>query len=413
MRPQVKITKQIASLGGAPPTNDGVSLLVLNPPAGYTLPAGDLVFRTLKEAEEAGITEANDLTHDCLLWEHVKDFFALADGTALHILAVAAATTFTNLFTEANAANTLLKNYLAGKAGQIKLLGVSLKPSGAETNTGLSADLVTAIPLAQVLADAEYARLRPLDIFLEGRALGGTVAQAQDLRALASGNVSVVVGRDAARSATLVAAGNAGAGGHAAIGLLLGTVASVHVGRNIGRVRSGALPGLVEAEFSGGQKPYTGISESGLDTLNDKGYIFFDKYPNRSGWFWNDDHTCAALNLSSAYIALNRVINKASRIVVSTYVEDLKDEVLIDPNTGQLAPVVVKGFEGRLQDAIENEMLANPDPTREREISSAKVIIDPAQNILATSKIVARLQIVPLGVARVIETLVELVNPNA
>jgi hypothetical protein len=184
------------------------------------------------------------------------------------------------------------------------------------------------------------------------------------------------------------------------------------VGRNIGRVKTGALTVDV-AEFSGGQTPYVTFSETDLDTLNDKGYIFFDRYPNKAGWFLNDDHTCALVTLSNAFINLNRVLNKASRIAISTYIEELKDEVLVDSTTGQLAPIVVQGFQNRLQSAIENEMVSNPDPTREREVSSAKVTIDPAQNILATSKIVVQLQIVPLGISRIIETLVELVNPNS
>lgn len=413
MRPQVNIVRQIASLGGNPPTRDGVTIFVVNSPDEYTLPDGDLIFNTLKDLEEAGITEAGDLANNYLLWEHSKDFFSLASGTELHILRVAEATTFTNLFTDASLSNTLLKNYLAEKSGSIKLLAVTLLPIGVETNTGLSTDLITAIPLAQVLADAEYTRLRPIDIILEGRALGGTIAQAQDLRALASGNVSVVVARDGVRKSALTTAGNAGASGYAQIGLLLGLIASIHVGRNVGRVRTGALPNVSQAEFSGGQTPYSTISEAGLDSLNDKGYIFMDKYPNKSGWFWNDDHTCTAVNQTNAYLALNRVLNKASRIVVSTYVEELKDEILVDSTTGQLAPIIVKGFENRLQSAIENEMLANPDPTRDREISSVKVSIDPAQNVLATSKIVAQLQIVPLATARIIETLVELINPNS
>jgi hypothetical protein len=411
MRPQVIVTKQINSLGGVPPTEDGIAILVVNPPAGYTT-TGVLVFKTLKDAENAGITEAKDLANNYLLWEHLKDFFLQADGTEIHVLKVAEVTTITNLFTVANANYVLLQNYLASQQGRIKLLGVALKPSATETNTGLSTDLITAIPLAQTFADLEYTRLRPIDIILEGRALTGSASATQNLRALAAGNVSVMVARDATRKAALTTAGNTGAASYAAVGLLLGTLAKIHVGRNIGRVKNEALP-IDTAEFSGGQKPYATFNETDLDTLNTKGYIYFDRYPNKAGWFFNDDHTCALVTLSNAFINLNRVLNKASRIAIGTYIEELKDEVLIDSTTGQLAPIVVQGLQNRLQSAIENEMMTNPDPTREREISSAKVTIDPAQNILATSKIVAQLQIVPLGISRIIETLVELVNPNS
>jgi len=403
-RPQVQITNITGSLGGVLPTADGVCLLVHNAPAAYTYT--ESVFTELSQAEQAGITEANDTARSFLLWEHVKDFFTLNSTGKLYVFRTDA-TTLANLFTVGNAANTALQNFLASKQGDIKIVGVSFVPATETHTTSISTDVQAAIPLAQAFSQAEYTRLRPIEIILEGRKFSGTASAAIDLRALNSGNVSVVVARSKARATALAVLG----ANYAQLGLLLGSLAAVHVGRNIGRVATGALPNVQQASFSGGQTPYETLTDGDLDILSDKGYVFMDAYPGKSGWFWVDDHTCTLPNRTDAQIAYNRVAHKAARIAIRTYVERLKGEFAVSRTTGRLLALTVQTLQNDLQKAIENEMIANVDPSREQEISGATVVIDPTQNVLATSKIVARLRIVPMGTARIIETQVQLVNP--
>lgn len=408
-RPQLLITKTTTVLSQTS-AKDGVSLLVMNLPAGYTGITGS-IFYNLPQAEAAGFTQAKDLTNNYLAWEHIKDFYAESPaGTELHVVTVPATTTFTNLFTVANAAYVLMQARLALYQGYIKLIGVALKPTTDTAGTGVSADIITAAPLAQAFANFEFSKLRPVDIILEGRLFSGTAAAATNLRSLLSGNVSVVVARDADRKATLTTAGNTGAANYAALGLALGTASAVHVGRNIGRVASGALPGVVNSEFSGGQKPYTDIDGDALDVLNDKGYIFMDKYLGASGWYWNDDHTCDLVTQSNAQLANNRVLNKMARIVIATYVQKLKDEVLTNAVTGKISAIEIATYQNLLQKAVVDEMINNPDITRVREISDAKVTLDPNQNVNATSKTVVKLSAVLLGINRTIQTQLELVN---
>ena len=404
-RPQIQITNIVGDLGGSPPALDGVCLLVHNAPAAYAYTEN--VFTSLKQAEQAGLTEANDNANNFLLWEHVKDFFTANPSGELHLLRVSVSATYANIFTVGNAENTALQNYLASKAGRVKIVGVSIVPATETHTTSISADLYAAIPLAHAFSLAEYTRLRPIEIVLEGRKFAGTAADALDLRALNSGNVSVVVARAQNRAAEIGSLGN----NYAQIGLFLGSLSAVHVGRNVGRVRNGALPNVQTAAFSGGQIPYFDYNDNDLNILSDKGYIFMDTYPAVSGWFWVDDHTCTLPNRTDAYIYLNRTAHKAARIAVRTYVERLKDEFRVDKTTGRLPAIVVQSLQNELQKAIEREMLNNPDPTRDIEISAVTVKIDPNQNVLASGKIVARLQIVPLGIARIIETQVQLINP--
>ena len=405
MRPQVQIENIVGNLGGTLSTADGVCLLVHNAPAAYTYT--EEVFSSLEQVEQAGITEANDSTRSFLLWEHAKDFYTLNPFGELHLLRVPEATTCTQLFTVGHASNTSLQNYLASKSGRVKIVGVSIVPATETHTTSISSDVQAAIPLAQLFSQAEYTRLRPCEIVFEGRKFAGTASAALDLRALNSGNVSVVVARAKNRATEIGSL----ADNYAQIGLFLGSLAAIHVGRNVGRVRTGALPNVQTAAFSGGQTPYIDFDDGGLNMLSDKGYIFMDSYPAVSGWFWVDDHTCTLPNRTDAYIYLNRTAHKAARIAVQTYVDRLKDEFRVDKTTGRLPAIVVQSLQNELQKAIEREMLNNPDPTRDVEISGVTVRIDPNQNILASGKIVARLQIVPLGIARIIETQVQLINP--
>lgn len=405
-KPTIKETT--TSLGGSPATRDGVTLFVFNPPSAYAT-TGTLIFNGLKGAEEAGITQASDLAHNVLVWEHLKDFYTRAEGEEVHVLFVAEACTFTNLFTSSSANNIMLRNYLASQEGNIKLLGVSLKPA-TETNTGLSADLVTAIPLAQVVRDNEFSKSRPLDIILEGRKLTSTASAMQNLRALASGNVSVVAGRDATRKAELVTLGNTGANNYAALGLVLGTLASIHVGRSIGRVKN--APFNIVPEFSGGQRPLGTASidfgDDDLDTLDTKGLIFFRKIPNKAGVYLNNDHTCTAKNLSKAFIRYNRTLGKVARIALATYTEEILDEFPVNPDTTGLFPQDITRIERGIVEAIENEMLNNPTPGRVREISTVRAVLADTAGIFTSRKLSVRVIATPLGVAEEIETTLEL-----
>lgn len=412
--PNVGITRIDTSFSSLTGAKDGITILVISAPNAYTstITAGDKIFLKLKDAEDTGITQEKDLSNNTLLWEHIKDFFALAEGTELHLIIVPANTTLVNIFTTSNALNIALKNYLASKSGNIKMLGVALNPDYAETHTGaISTDLLNAIPFAQNFATAEYGRNRPLDIVLEGRKFAGTPTLATDLTLLDAGNVAVVIARDKTRKTELATAGHTGVSNFAQVGLVLGKLASVHVGRNLGRVLSGALP-VISSELSGGQVPYTSLDETDLNLISDKGYMFFVKYPTINGWFVSNDNSCQIRSKSSSRIAFNRVANKASRIAISVYVLYLKDEIKVNASNGTLDKIKVLQLESDLERAIKQEMLENPDPTREVEISSVKVKIDPAQNVLATGKIVATLKIVPLGCVEAIETVVSLINPN-
>ncbi|WP_400192814.1 DUF2586 family protein [Hymenobacter sp. B81] len=404
-RPQVKISLGNGQLGRQAVALDGIALLVIGAPADYT--ATETLFYSRRDAEVAGLTEAADIENGALVWEHIKDFYAEAgEGAPLHVLLVDNATTLTNLFTEAHASFVALATKLQAEAGAIRLLGVALNPVAAEAAgaSGITADLLAAIPLAQALAAAEFTRYRPLDIVLEGRLFSGTAAAATDLRTLASNCVSVTIGRDALRSAALVTAGVAVASKYAAVGTMLGRLAAIPVQRSIGRVKDGPLAGWKQASLSGGQLVST-LAETALDALTDKGYIFPLMHAGKDGYFFNDDPTCAAATDDYAFVKDGRVIKKAARIARAVYLDELLDDVRVDASTGQLPAIEVARFQNVLENAIEGQMVVTG------EAVAVSVFIDPTQNVTATDKIKAVVRITKMATGRTIEAQVEFFNP--
>lgn len=417
-RPNVTISLGNGQLGRQAASQDGVAVLVVGIPDAYLALLGIArLFYSRKDAEAAGITEANDAGQNALVWEHIKDFYSeAADGQPLHLVLVPAGTTLTNLFTVGNAANTTLAAYLQAQAGSIRLVGTALNPAAAETagGTGITADLLTAIPLAQTFAVAEFGRYRPITVVLEGRLFTGTATNARDLRTLTSNRIGVAIGRDKVRAAALVAGRTDTLGNvlaaitlaskYAAVGQALGRLAAIPVQRSMGRVKDGPLAGVVAAELSGGTL-VSSLAGTDLDLLDAKGYIYPTIHPGKDGFFYNEDPACVASTDDYAYLKDGRVIDKVARVARAVYLEELLDDVRVDPITGKLSPIEVARFQNVLENAVNTQL------TAQGEISGATVYVDPAQNVIATSQISAVVSVVPVGTARQITVKVQFSNP--
>lgn len=405
-RPNVEIQKGNGALGGVVDSADGISMLVISVPSTYPNPT-NLVFLSLKDAQDAGITEANDTANNCLVWEHIKDFYTNAPvGTELHLHLIDEAGTITELFTVGNALRDALEVKLASLEGKVRLLGVAQNPSADESlqATSVSSDLQAAIPLAQAFAVSEFDKFRPINVIFEGRKFSGTIGASEDLRALGSNAVSVMVGRDEARREILTTNGNTASANYAMLGYALGRLAAIPVQRDMGRVIDGAMPGIAKASLSGGQL-LSGLTDGDLNALHDKGYIFFTRHAGKNGFYFITDPTCVSTADDYAYISRGRTIDKVARIARRVYLDFLLDEVVLDEE-GRLAPIVVKTFESAMRGAIEREM------QNLGEISSVSVTVDPNQNVLSTGKIESLIQAIPVGIARLIKAIVQFENPN-
>lgn len=187
------------------------------------------------------------------------------------------------------------------------------------------------------------------------------------------------------------------------MGAMLGKLASVPVHVNIGRVKDGALPlDRDDNSFaypSGATVKVGGLPENILVLLHENRYNLYRKHIGKEGYYFTDGLTCAGATSDYKDIANVRVVNEASRIVYKTYLERLLDNVAVD-SAGRLPSIVVKTIENELLRAIEDEL--------GESISSARVTINPDQDIIGTGLLLVGLSIQPFGYAREIQVNVSL-----
>ena len=219
-----------------------------------------------------------------------------------------------------------------------------------------------------------------------------------DLAALASQNVTVVVGED----------GN-GVGGALAIsetksittlGATLGAVSLSAVHENIGGVQKFPMSNGTELDvpsFAIGTalvmvKTHATAS---LSALRDKGYSFMLKHVGNANTFTVDSFTSTAVTSDYRTIENNRTIDKATRGVRAFILPFLNSPLSINSN-GTLAEETIALFKAESESPLETMEIAG-------ELSDFLVQIDPTQNVVSTSKIEISIKVVPKGVARYID----------
>lgn len=405
-QPRVTIIQSNGNLGRLANFEDGIAAIVVSGVAvGGKFALGDVLgpFNELKDVEAKGVDEDYDATNTCLAWRHCKDFYDHAPvGAKLYLMVVAKTVTMTQ---QGNKTLAYAKKLLETAEGKIKLLAITRVPDGAYSPVyadEFEQDLWDAITNLQALYVDEFALHRPVSFIIEGRDWQGDVGATLDMRDDASSpkanRVTVMMGQDPE-----VAALGAHAAPYAAVGILLGRAAGIPVNRNVGRVKDGALD-ILTVGYSD-NSAYPALSEADRDDLNDKGFVFFRAHTGKSGYYFNDDHTASVI--TDDYSALNRgrVMDKASRIARTVYLEELLDEIQVDQETGYLAVSTVKHFQGIIEKAINEQM------TGFNEISGVSSFVDPNQNVLALDKIEVQVNIVPTGTAKNIEATLAFENP--
>ncbi len=388
--PQVTTIVTGGNLGRAMANQDGYAGLIAHGVAGDSFALGDiLIFRELAEAEAKGITADYDITNAVMLWRHIADFFLTAPaGTPLYVMPVATTVTLASMVDKAGDYAPVL---LEGANGAIRLLAFA-------STTGTFADVISAAPTAQLLYKWAFDNFMPLSIFIEGANCPADLSTLSDLRDATTGpdadRVSIVICNDAAITTDTEGVAT-GYDGYAAVCLAMGRAAAIPVQRNVGRVKDGRLP-VVEPALSNGNK-IEALSNAVLDGMNAKGYIFLRQHVGKSGAFFNGDHTAVKLDSDFASISRGRPMDKAVRLVRQVYVEELLDDIEIDPQTGKMAPEVLTAY----QQSCDGAMLINM--TANGEVSGARTYVDPEQDVLATDKVKTKLKVVPKGMVKEIE----------
>jgi hypothetical protein len=146
--------------------------------------------------------------------------------------------------------------------------------------------------------------------------------------------------------------------------------------------------------FSNGQL-YSGLADSQFESLNTYGYIFLRKLVGIAGSYFSDSKTAIAASSDYSNNENNRVYQKITRDVRSALLPTLSSPIKVNSD-GTLDQATISYFESLANRPL-SQMEANG------ELSAHKIIINPDQDVLATSTLELTLQNVPLGVARIIK----------
>lgn len=396
--PEVTINIGNGGLGGVEATADGVAGMIVSMPIqpGPSWADGYKQFFSIDEVKDSGLHPEYDEDNSVNSFAQIADFYNVAgDGAELWVMGVPRTETLEDIC-DASSTHAYAKALLDVAGGTIRLLGVCRVPDANYTpsyTNGVDDDVVEGLTKLNSLANTYAGNMQPFVGIVEGRAFQGNTGTLIDLTGLGFNRVAAVIAGGG--SATGISFANS-----AGVGLLLGRLAADPVQRKAGRVKTGAVP-VTAAYFSNGSAVTRGVAGA----VDAKGWITMTPYPQRSGFYWANDHTCAAATDDYSSITNRRVVDKAMLIAYDTYVEELLDEILIDTETGKIAASVVKYFEGKITNAVNSLM------TAEGEISGMTAYINPEQNILSTGKLVVNLSIVPVGYTKTIEVKLGFSNP--
>ena len=266
--------------------------------------------------------------------------------------------------------------------GEVRQIAVFLKTSWQTSDMGLIQAAITTLQSQYKWLNGIYAADQ----------LGDTLSTLTNLRALAYDRVSACIGQDGGLEGyRLVDVLGISV---SCIGAMLGTIALASVHEDIGWPNKFNIAGgeLDTLSFTTGDL-YKSISVNTIDLLDNRAYIFGRKYVGKGGSFFNDSPTAVSITSDYAFIENGRTIDKAMRGMNASLTGFLNSPLYVDANTGQLTELTISIFK--------NAAGATPEQmTIDGELSGYEIIIDPTQNVLATSELVIAAKLVPVGVAR-------------
>lgn len=345
----------------------------LNSGTPYSVTITGTIAGTLTQNVVAGVASLKAVWH-----YHISEFFRMQPKGALYVgfFAVPSPYTYTEVSTMQNFAD-----------GAIRQIGVY------KDGAALAAADATALDaVCKTLDNAK----KPLSGFIGGHLTGvSDLSTIFTLNNLTDEKVSVVISQDGGGHGNFlyVSCGKSISN----IGALLGTVSLAKVSESIAWVGKFNVSDGTENEvlaFANGTA-LTAVSDNTLSGLNDKRFIFLRKFVGLSGSYWNESHTAVAPTSDYAYIENNRTIDKAIRNLYAAYLPYLNSPITLNAD-GTMSDNTVTMLENVGEVALD-QML------RDFELSQRAVVINPAQDVLATSKLIVGVDLVINGVARFIE----------
>ena len=390
--PKVSISLLNGQLGQQAASDDGVAGVVMTGIAtGFIALSQSKKLTSVADAVALGLDATYDITNTTNVYKTISDFYKEGDGPTLWIMIVAKTTLMAAI---CDVANSLLLKLINDSGRTIRIAGVTRVPDGAYVAAAVNQidpDVLNAAVKAEALAVQFENEMAPVRIIIDCRDFQGTDASLVTLKTNAYNHVRICMWTDVASAK------------NAAIGLELGRLAVIGVQRNMGRVKDGALS-ITNAYLTGQAATIDALTLVKQDAIYDKGYGTVRKFPNKSGWFIADDIMATADTSDYNRLSRGRTIDKARILAYQTFVEEILDDIDVDEN-GYIDAGVVKSYQSNIKKALDANMTVNG------EISSARCVINPAQNILSTNKLVAAIYIIPKGLNKEIEVTQGFENP--
>lgn len=352
----VQFIKYSGGLGRALEGEDHISGLVMTSatvPASF--PAERVsVFFSVSEAEAAGLT--------------VADYPAVHAQIAQYFTVQPQGQLYVSLSADAPLEDELvgIQNFAEGKIRQVAVMDTA------------TFSLSTFAALQGKAVELEAAH-KGLVVLYSATFTGQTIASLPDLTTANSQYVTVSVGADAS--------------GANALGTLLGTVSLSKVSDNVGAVKQFNVSkgaGFDVLAFTTGET-YRGVTDAQLSSLKAKGYVFLRKYTGFAGSFFSDSNTATSPLSDFAYLENVRTIQKAERVIRVALLPEL--HAPLRAKNGILDATTIAHFELLVKNQLESMVNAS-------ELETFSIAINPAQNVLATSKLEIQVGLTPLGVAR-------------
>lgn len=389
MIPKISVTLQNGALGSVATSEDGVAGLVIGCNPGTSgIIAGDIfVLRSVDDAK------ANNIDQIPFAYQHIVEFYNEAgNGAKLYVMIVANTESLTNIADGAST-NKYAKKLLDYAGGEIKILGICRMPAAGYTMTlpdGIDGDVLTAKTKLQALAVSYHAAFKPFVGIIAGYGYQGETPPLVDLTEGSDNFVGICISASSEM--------NAIDGDASSVGLVLGRAASVPVQRKVARVKDGSL------SITGAYNGELTVESSDVESISNKGYIVIGTFANKSGYYFMDDTLATDQTEDYKTICNRRVMNKMVRIVYSTYINELNDDIELT-SEGKLSPATAKYYEGLIENQVNNQMTANG------ELSSFSAFVDMNQNVLSTGKIVVKCSAVPKGYSQEISVILGFSNP--
>ncbi len=308
---------------------------------------------------------------------HISEYFRIQPQGNLYVGIFTVPTTYT--FVEIAA----VQNFAGGKLRQVGIY----KDSSAFATADITA-------IQQQCAALTAAHKEVIALYAADISAVTDLATLSDLSQLSAHYCSAVISQDgvAVGSRLFAACGKS----ITMLGALLGAVSLSAVSESIAWPAKFNISNGAECDtiaFANGQLlADTSISDNLLTLLQNNRYIFMRKFVGVAGSYFNDNSTSIATTSDYAYISDNRTIQKATRGVYTALVPALNSPITLNPN-GTIADYTAAYFQTQAEEPLA-QML------RDGDLSDYSVAVNPAQNVLGTSKVTIAISLLPKGTAR-------------